>query len=285
MAPQQDFDSNDAFFSDAQSSDTKPETKQPPELDCFELRVNFQEIQQQQLEILYGPGLYEIYCVHTLRSYFGETTSLFERLGQHYRALQAGEKIQEAPQLQQDWQHYGLAAFRFRILLSGTKWNSLSLRRQQESELITQAAPNVYNKFPQILSSYRMPCIIQGIQYTSIKQAAASLGISASEIRRRVENPNFSDYILEDKISFKKPFELDGVVYQNQKQAMENLQLSRQSVYRRRRAATKKSKKTKRVCRTTIPKGSRVQAYSKREPLKNSKKRIFFLTGFFELKI
>jgi len=195
------------------------------------------EFQAQQLESMYGPGLYEIYCTENQFSYFGETASLFIRLGQHYRALQAREKIQQAPELQQDWQNYGPQAFRFRILFAGPQWNSVSVRRQKEYQLITQAAPKVYNKFPRIQSKYRLLCRIHGIQYSSLKQAAESLGISPSEIRRRLENPEFSDYRLEEKVSMEKPFILDGVKYQNQQQAMEKLKISRQSLYRKRLAA------------------------------------------------
>lgn len=201
------------------------------------------EIQGNQLQAMYSPGIYEIMCTVTGKSYFGESNSLLERLGRHYRHLNEGKRILDAPEFQKDWNQYGPEAFIFRILLFGIEWRSKTARRQQELHYITTNSTRVYNKYPATPSTYRLQCCIEGISYTSIAEAARAQSLSASEIRRRLENPTSTTYILEKKVSNGKPCMVDGVWYPTRQEAAKRLKCSRTTILRRiKKADTNTSK-------------------------------------------
>lgn len=191
------------------------------------------EVQGQQLEAMYAPGIYELECTVTGKSYFGESTSVLERLGRHYRHLHEGKRMTDAPELQKDWNHYGPSAFIFRILLSGTEWTSKVARRRQELHYITTNSTRVYNRYPAAPSTHRLPCCIDGMSYRSVAAAARTVGISESEIRRRLENPAYTGYVMHTEVSNGKSCLVDGVWYATRQEAAERLKCSRTTILRR----------------------------------------------------
>jgi len=216
---------------DSMTDKQRPEN--PVEFQKFAPFGKTLEIQGDHLEALYAPGLYELTCTVTKKSYFGESTCVLERMGRHYRQLQGGTRMRETPELQTDWNHHGPKAFLFRILLSGPEWASKVKRRRQELRYITTNSTRVYNKYPTASSTHRVQCCIDGVSYISIAEAARAVGVSESEVRRRLDNPLATNYVLGEKMPNGKPFELDGIWYATRQEAAKRLNCSRTTILRR----------------------------------------------------
>jgi DNA-binding NtrC family response regulator len=182
------------------------------------------------------PGIYEIYCFSTGKSYFGETHSLLERFCRHYRALENQEKnYDDAPMLHHDWMLYGSQAFEFCIVHSGEEWKSKKRRRAKELELLLRHQTRVYNKFPQTSSKYHIRCLIDEKEYSSVAQAAKALNLSPSEVRRRLNSDKYPRYFFLEKVPNAQPITFNGKTYSSIQEAAKSLGITRSSFYRQRK--------------------------------------------------
>jgi hypothetical protein len=110
--------------------------------------MNLFSLTADQLNQLTQPGVYEIYCHGTRKSYFGETTSLIERWARHYPQFQQPQPLSpDAPQLHQDWITYGArwCALRKPARSSRTSWNySTDFMAANAKKNHTKSASNDY---------------------------------------------------------------------------------------------------------------------------------------------
>jgi group I intron endonuclease len=91
-----------------------------------------------------GPGVYAICCNVNGKVYFGESSNVVHRLGNHYNNLE--EQTHECTELQQDWNFYGKATFSFISLGVGSEYKDIKIRRDYETELININLNKVYNQ-------------------------------------------------------------------------------------------------------------------------------------------
>jgi hypothetical protein len=198
--------------------------------------MTYPEFSHTTLQILYAPGVYELVCQATQNVYYGETISLGERFGRHYRALET-QQHHESALLQHHWNIYGPSAFVFRVLDWGDAWTSRQARRQQETRYIQQAGDRAYN----IVTTprYRISCQIHEHVYPTLEAAALAQGVSLSTLRRRLRSAEYPNYREIEKISTCQPFQLHGIWYTSQQHAMDVLGISRSTLYRYRQQEQK----------------------------------------------
>lgn len=198
--------------------------------------MTYPEFTHSLLQILYAPGVYEIVCRPTDKVYYGETISLGERFGRHYRALET-RTHQDSVVMQHHWNTYGPSAFVFRVLHWGDAWTSRQARRQQETLYIQQAGDRAYNIVTR--SRYRISCQIHEHIYPTLEAAAMAQGVSVSTLRRRLRSAEYPEYRELEKISTCQSFQLHGVWYTSQQHAMDVLGISRNTLYRYRQQEQK----------------------------------------------
>jgi hypothetical protein len=100
------------------------------------------------------PGIYEIYCRETNRSYFGHSENVLYRLGRHFNYLET-QKNHETYELQLDWEKYGRAGFVFRVLDVGPQWAEKKKRVVQEQHYLSAFTQRLYNSYPAVPVSSR----------------------------------------------------------------------------------------------------------------------------------
>lgn len=106
------------------------------------------------------PGIYEIFCKQTQRSYFGQSENVMYRLGRHYNDLE--KNVHEISALQNDWLQYGAKSFVFQALDFGPQWDDFQARLIREVELIETCEHQVYNVKKPVISNFRKEWTIQG---------------------------------------------------------------------------------------------------------------------------
>ena len=67
-------------------------------------------------------------------TYYGEASHVYNRLSKHKRLLKANESDNTA--LQKGYNLYGLNAFKFKVILCGNQWASLTKPLRKEHVLI-----------------------------------------------------------------------------------------------------------------------------------------------------
>lgn len=176
-----------------------------------------------------SPGLYEIFCTPTRRSYFGQSENVLYRLGRHYTNLE--RQVHETPPLQKDWLDYGPQAFVFRALHYGPEWNSLQARLQKELELIETCSHGVYNIQTPVLSTFRKEWTWNEITYSSGAEAARSLGLSTSQVYRLMKRQGRTQIV-----SNYKKISIDGQEFESLTQAQSVLGVAKSTLHRRLRS-------------------------------------------------
>lgn len=183
------------------------------------------------------PGLYEIYCRKTKRSYFGHSENVMYRLGRHYNDLQAAE-CHETEELQKDWLEHGQNEFEFRILELGSEWREKNRRVAREQHYFCECKHGLYNRFPPVSANFRKECTIDGITYSSGAEAARQLGVSPSSIsrlRKKKKQITFSPQTqsLSSKVFGFKRISIDGQEFSSLTKAMSVLNISKSTLSRR----------------------------------------------------
>jgi hypothetical protein len=172
------------------------------------------------------PGLYLIYCIENQRFYIGESYNVTIRLGQHYREL----KGQTAPcvQLLADWRRFGLEKFLFLVLDAGPQWATAALRKTKETEIINLNSSRVYNQVDArstVRGNRELPVINNETLYRSVAEASRQTGISATQLRRYLTNPDNTSWVYANTegkpIGFPSagPVSVNGIVYSSQLRA------------------------------------------------------------------
>lgn len=176
-----------------------------------------------------APGLYEIFCIQTQRSYFGHSENIMYRLGRHYLNLE--KQVHETTLLQQDWVKYGPQSFVFRPLYYGPDWNCLQVRLEKEIQLIETCSHKVYNNQSPIRSTYRKEWTLNDITYSSGAEAARRLGVSPSHVYRLMKRQGQTRIV-----SNQKKISIDGQEFESLTQAQSLLGVTRSTLSRRLRS-------------------------------------------------
>lgn len=177
------------------------------------------------------PGLYEIYCCATNRSYFGQSENVLYRLGRHYNDLEIS-KNHEVPELQADWETYGRANFEFRPLEFGPDWVDKKKRVCQEQYYFSLYADRLYNNYPSTSVNYRKECTIDGVTYSSGAEAARNLGWSPSTVYRFLKQQG-KDQNTSKSIGTQKRVSIQGQEFSSITQAINTLGVPKSTLYRR----------------------------------------------------
>lgn len=176
------------------------------------------------------PGVYEIFCKETQRSYFGQSENVLYRLGRHYNNLQ--RQIHDVSALQEDWLRYGPHAFVFQPLECGPEWSSLDARLAREGELLKNCPHDLYNTKKPTATTFRKEWIIDGMTYSSGAEAARSLGLSTSTVYRQMKKQGGTKIV-----SNNKKISIDGQEFESLTQAQSALNLGKSTLYRRLRSS------------------------------------------------
>jgi len=173
------------------------------------------------------PGVYEIYCSRTNRSYFGESDNVLYRLGRHANDLFA--EIHECTALQQDWVNYGRETFVFRIREFGPHFSLKKSRLEKEREYITTCQHELYNADPNKPSAnLRKEWTLSGVIYATGAEAARQLGISPSTVYRRMKKEG---RVVTSEGS--RAVSIDGRLFPSVKAALRELGISKSTIHRR----------------------------------------------------
>ena len=186
---------------------------------------------KENLLVFCYPGLYEIYCEQTKRSYFGQTENVISRLGRHFNDLEA--QNHEVCLLQRDWVLFGRDAFSFRIVICGLEWKSKTKRLLGEKQLIDACDHKVYNKLRPTLSTYRKEWTFEGVTYLSGAQAARRLGISETAVSRLMKREGSLRFVPNCK-----PVSIEDKFFSSVNEASSMLGISRSTLVRRLRSST-----------------------------------------------
>lgn len=181
------------------------------------------------------PGLYEIYCRKTKKSYFGHSENIMYRLGRHYNDLQA-QKCDDSAELQKDWLKHGQNEFEFRTLEAGYEWADKKKRVEREKKYFQECKHGLYNNFPPVSVNFRKQCTINGITYSSGAEAARRLGVSPSSIYRVLKkqaNLSTENQVSSSKIFGFKRISINGQEYSSLTEAMNVLNISKSTLFRR----------------------------------------------------
>lgn len=149
---------------------------------------------QEGLTALFGPGLYEIHCVVTGKSYFGESESLGQRLAKHFQLCGSSWVDGTPPELWQDWLTFGQESFRIQIICFGPEYRFLSQRTMTESILARYYAARAYNKPPGRKLVTHVMFYIRDIPFPSYAIAEALTGEPRAEIKAKIEDKTNTDY-------------------------------------------------------------------------------------------
>lgn len=207
------------------------------------------------------PGIYEIFCTQTKRSYFGQSQNVLYRLGRHFNDLEVGRH--EVACLQNDWTRWGRDHFVFRVVEAGPTLQTLEIRLIAEKTAWEQCPHELYNTLIPLPSTFRKEWTLDGVTFSSGAQAARALGVSPSTVYRRMKRDGECQ-----KVPNTKKISVQGQEFDSLKQAVSVLQIARSTLYRRLRSPNYPTWfyiSEKRQGRTTIPRGSRVKADPKRQ--------------------
>lgn len=129
--------------------------------------------------------------------------------------------VYECINLKKDWNLYGENSFKFQIIYMGALWNDKRVRLKKEQQLILQHPQLTYNRTDYVvINNYKIICEIYGKIYNSIGEASHRLNLSESEIRRRLNNYDFTDFKIIQKVSQKSPIRIKGIIYDSLNQAI-----------------------------------------------------------------
>ena len=171
------------------------------------------------------PGLYSILCIANDWRYYGESSNVSGRLASHRSML--CRKIHPNQGLQNDFNMYGFQHFSFQVLYIGSEWAKRDVRLGKETELIVLDRSRCYNiledihtrphaKNPfwgrlhtpetkrRISQALKNPpshilgvaLSVKGKVYPSYSEASRQTGISRKTLRKKVKDPNVSDFFL-----------------------------------------------------------------------------------------
>ena len=182
------------------------------------------------------PGVYSILCLANNKRYYGESKNVSQRISQHKSKLK--RNIHEIPELQRDFNIYGLDSFEFSCVYISKDF-TLEQRRALEIELIGRFFDLCYNKFTkpnhlkennpffgkthsgetrrQISKSLKenhknstiegFPILLDNQIYPSISEASRQTKHSRDTIRRWLNDPNKTNCIA---VNSSKPQELSS---------------------------------------------------------------------------
>lgn len=163
-------------------------------------------------------GFYEIKHLPSGKRYVGQSQNLLERLGKHVAALQ--NKVHDCLPLQTDWTkeaHNLKEAFSIKAFDYVPLGDSKEQRQEETAYIQSQDPLTLYNVIPDKSvkrENVRKRVHIKGVEYDSIKQAAAALDCGDTTIRRWVHNPRLEDcYIVETTKHGYKECMVDGKKY------------------------------------------------------------------------
>ena len=158
-------------------------------------------------------GLYEIKNMHTGKRYIGQSQNVLERLGKHVSMLNDGKH--DCVLLQKDWnqampKEEKHIIFRFIALSVGSRWAEKNKREEEERRLIKESDPELlYNQLFnrryinsefQSRSTSRICFSAYGTIYSSMAEGVKALGISRTEIQRRIRLETNTDFILVERV-------------------------------------------------------------------------------------
>ena len=158
---------------------------------------------------LIHPGIYEIRDLQNDRSYYGETSNLFERFHLHYLHLK--NEVHESRRLLQAFQdqNKSFENFRFLVLDWGPQWSDRDTRKIKGDEYIQANKHRCYNQEPfthEHGKRYRVPLMARGTRYEDTRAAAKALKMSRATRRRLLANPSNSDYYYLEPETMETPF-------------------------------------------------------------------------------
>ena len=193
---------------------------------CFNTKNNEENSVPNRILPRKQPGLYMIRCIQNDWRYYGESSNVSGRLASHKSML--NRKIHPNKFLQNDWNIFGEKNFDFIILFMGPKWSIPYIRRGKETELIILNREFAYNILEeQSRSGEKNPfwkklhtpetkkkisnalkgrsndllgrkISIKGINYPSIAEASRQTGIARKTIRKKIEDPENLDYLIDN---------------------------------------------------------------------------------------
>lgn len=102
----------------------------------------FQDLEERRI-IKKEFGLYQILCLENNRVYFGQSSTLSNRLSKHLSNCGFGRFHRK--ELQADFNKYGREKFEFEIIEQGEKYENPLFRKQCEEQLITKNIDRIYS--------------------------------------------------------------------------------------------------------------------------------------------
>ena len=181
---------------------------------------------QIDLSLLNQSGLYKIKNMANGKRYIGSSENVLERLGKHVSSLNDG--VHDCVILQEDWDQTAKKdkhiLFRFIALSVGSCWNEKDKREEEEGRLIGETDPKLlYNQLQnrryinsksESRSTSRICFSAYGKTYFSIAEGVKDLGISRTELHRRINQKTNTDFILIERATYGyTPVVIEGKEY------------------------------------------------------------------------
>ena len=203
------------------------------------------EVQAKLIDVsfLNNPGIYVIKCKD--KYYIGEASNLFYRLGRHTNSLEKNRS--DCKELQTDFNKHGLDSTIFSVIEYGSAFIDARKRKNTETRIINDyrkhfGRDKVYNQPKNTnWTNYRCPVEVKGIRYSSMREAAKTLNISRTNLKRKCEDPTQTDYIYCERVveitsySHKRtqPCSLYGRTYNSLTEAARDLHMHFNTVKKR----------------------------------------------------
>ena len=181
---------------------------------------------------LFNPGLYIITCLKNKKTYIGQSSNVFHRLGRHASDLESNRH--DCYQLQTDFNHYGKECFKFESLELNIGCLQERLKKEKCMIKKNKNSYNVDNK--KIWINYSQHVKIKNKIYSSLRQAAKLTGESRTNLTRKCKHVKINDYVfLDKKTTGKKSISviINGVKYESIREAAACLKKSPATIRRR----------------------------------------------------
>ena len=172
------------------------------------------------VSILIAAGLYMITCIVNNKIYIGQSENILLRLGRHADLL-VKNRHTECPEMQNDFNQFGLNAFRFESLnTSDPNYHDNKFYREKREQEETEKIPHEYRYNKQQVNppTSAQSVKIHGIVYSSIREAERKTNYSKTTIIRNLNKGVLGferlDTVLLTEMRSNK-IVIEGIVYPN----------------------------------------------------------------------
>nr|AOY36052.1 putative GIY-YIG homing endonuclease [Hariotina sp. MMOGRB0030F] len=162
-----------------------------------------QDFSKIDISAIFQPGVYEILDLSNNFSYYGESTSLIQRLEMHVRNLRNGIHHCRKLQISYNNQNKNIDSLKFFIIEFGPEWSNLEKRLERQDELIEFNKHRCYNvTFEQKRNP--KPSLIRkisykGKQYSSVRGALKDkqhVQVSRGTLIRQLNDSRVNDVFI-----------------------------------------------------------------------------------------